>query len=113
MISKMPTAFKTFIILTAALTGLVPAGNRPACAGASNAAVPHAEKQHPQTMIVGQSPTRPSAPQTNTPASESSQAESQTRQTQNSEAAKEKPLKDFQPSEKIDADQAVDFPYDI
>jgi hypothetical protein len=109
----MPTAFKTFVIITAALTGLVLAVNRPAGAGASNAAVLHDEKQPSQAMVAGQSPPRSATPETSPPGSESTPAESQTREKQNSAAAKEKPLEEFQPSEKIDADQGVDFPYDI
>ena len=113
MIFKISTGFKKFIIITVALLGLALVDNRPVCAGASNDRVPNAGNQNPNAMIVGQSQTRASAPETNSPTSESSESESQSQEEQNSGAAKEKPLKEFQPTEKIEADQAVDFPYDI
>lgn len=37
----------------------------------------------------------------------------QTRKKSKKQAAPAAPIKPFKPSEKIDADQAVDFPYDI
>lgn len=113
MIFKISTGFKKFIIITVAILGLVLADNRPACAGASNDRAPNEGKQRSNAMIVGQSETRTSAPETNSPTSESSEPESRTQEEQNAAAAKKKPLKDFQPTEKIEADQAVDFPYDI
>jgi hypothetical protein len=115
MIFKISTGFKKFIIITVAILGLglVLVDNRPAGAGASNDRAPNEGKQRSNAMIVGQSETRTSAPETNSPTSESSEPESRTQEEQNAAAAKKKPLKDFQPTEKIEADQAVDFPYDI
>jgi hypothetical protein len=113
MIFKISTGFKKFIIITVALLGLVLVDNRPACAGASNDRAPNEGNQRSNAMIVGQNETRTSTPETNSPTPESSESESQTQEEQNAAAAKKKPLKDFQPTEKIEADQAVDFPYDL
>ena len=113
MIFKISTGFKKLTIISVALLGLVLVDNGPACADASNARLPNEGNQRSNAMIVGQSQTRASAPETNSPTSESSESESQSQEEQNSGAAKEKPLKEFQPTEKIEADQAVDFPYDI
>jgi hypothetical protein len=63
--------------------------------------------------VVAQSQTRVSAPETDPSTSESSESESQRPEEKDPAAAKKKPLEDFQPTEKIEADQAVDFPYDI
>lgn len=42
-----------------------------------------------------------------------SEEETKTEKSKQDSGAKPKPLKSFVPSEKIEADQAVDFPYDI
>jgi hypothetical protein len=42
-----------------------------------------------------------------------SEEETKTGKSKQDSGAKPKPLKSFVPSEKIEADQAVDFPYDI
>ena len=42
-----------------------------------------------------------------------SEKETKTEKSKQESGAKPKPLKSFVPSEKIEADQAVDFPYDI
>jgi hypothetical protein len=113
MTFKLTTGFRKFIIISVALSGLVLIDNWPACAGASNDQVPNEGNQRSNAMIVGQSQTPASTPKTNSRTSESSESESQPQKGQNSAATEKKPLKDFQPSEKIEADQAVDFPYDI
>ncbi len=113
MTFKISTRFKAFIIISVALLGLVLVDNGPACADASNDRVLNEGNQRSDAMTVGQSQTKASTPETNSRTSESSESEPQTQEEQNSAAAKKKPLKDFQPTEKIEADQAVDFPYDI
>jgi hypothetical protein len=113
MTSNITTGLKKFTIIAVALMGIALSDNWPVCAGASNDRLPNKANEHPNAVIVGQSQTGASNPKTNPRTSESSESESQTQEEQNSEAAKKKPLKDFQPTEKIEADQAVDFPYDI
>ena len=105
--------FKKLIVITAALIGLVLADNSPAGAGAVNDRVLTEGKQRPNTAIVGQSQTGASAPQANSRTSENSEPESQTQAVKDSKTTESKPLKDFKPTERIEADQAVDFPYDI
>ena len=113
MIFKIATGFKNFTVITAILMGFVLINGRPVCAGAPSDAVPDKGKQHPNAMLVGQSQTPASTPQKNSQASESRDSESRSQEAQNSGAAEKKPLKEFKPTEKIEADQAVDFPYDI
>jgi hypothetical protein len=113
MIFKISTGFKKFTVITAILMGFVLMDGRPVRAGAPNDPVPDKAKQHPNAVIVGQSQTPASTPQTNSRTSDSRESESRTQKTEAPAAAEKKPLKDFQPTEKIEADQAVDFPYDI
>jgi hypothetical protein len=44
---------------------------------------------------------------------EDTESKSKTDENQTSSGVKERSLKDFRPSEQIEAEQAVDFPYDI
>lgn len=113
MIFKTPTGLKKFSLFAAAWMGLVLANSRPVGAGASDYPEPDTAKQRPSAIIVGQSQTGTSTPETDSRPSESAESESRAEEGQNSTAAEKKPLKDFQPTEKIEADQAVDFPYDI
>lgn len=100
-------------MIAVALTGIVFLDNRPVCAGAADYPLPHVQSRGPDAIIVGQSQTPAAPPQTNSRTSESSETESGTPEEQNSQAAKKEALKDFRPTEQIEADQAVDFPYDI
>lgn len=113
MISNISTGLKKFTILAVALLGLALAENWRVCAGASGNRVPPKEDQRLKTMIVAQGPTGVSAPEADSSTSESSEPEPQGQEERDPAAAKKKPLKDFQPTERIEADQAVDFPYDI
>jgi hypothetical protein len=72
-----------------------------------------AEPSNPYTVTVAQNETQTATNGKKTPPPKSTETESKTDEEQESTAAKKKPLKDFQPSEKIEAEQAVDFPYDI
>lgn len=113
MIFKTSAGFKAFAIISIALISVVLAGNRPVCAGAADYPLPHVQSRRPDAIIVGQSQTPATPPQTNSRTSESSESESGTPEEQNSQAAEREALRDFRPTEKIKADQAVDFPYDI
>ena len=68
---------------------------------------------YPCTLIVAQNETTPATSEKNGSSPISKEPESETDEKKESAGVKEKPLKDFQPSEKIEAEQAVDFPYDI
>ena len=65
------------------------------------------------TLIVAQNETQTATDEKNAPSTESTEPEIKTDKSQESTAAKKRPLKDFKPSEQIEAEQAVDFPYDI
>ena len=65
------------------------------------------------TGIIAQSTSETSEPQEKTSSSETDPAESKAEEKKETPAAPEKPFKKFRPSERIEAEQAVDFPYDI
>ncbi len=67
---------------------------------------------NPSRVTVAQNETQTATDEKKTPSPMSTEPESKTDEEKESTAVK-KPLKDFQPSEKIEAEQAVDFPYDI
>jgi hypothetical protein len=68
---------------------------------------------YPYAQIVAQNETTPATSEKIGTSPISREPESETDEKKESAGIKEKPLKDFQPSEKIEAEQAVDFPYDI
>jgi len=113
MISKLSAGFKKFAVITFVLTGFMLSGHRPVCAGATNDPVPNKGKQVPTALIAEQSQTPTSTPPTNSRPSDSRESESRAQETEAPAATEKKPLKEFKPTEKIEADQAVDFPYDI
>jgi hypothetical protein len=113
MIFKLSAGLKKFAVITFVLMGFVLSGHRPVCAGAPTDHVPNTGKQVPNAVIAGQSQTPASTAPPNSQASEGRESESQNQEGQNSGEAAKKPLKEFKPTEKIEADQAVDFPYDI
>jgi hypothetical protein len=113
MICALSAGLKKFAVITFVLMGFMLSGHRPVCAGAPNNQVPHKGKQVPNALIADQSQAPTSTPPTNSRTSDSRESESRTQETEAPTATEKKPLKDFQPTEKIEADQAVDFPYDI
>jgi hypothetical protein len=113
MISKLSAGFKKFAVISVVLMGFILSGHRPVCAGAPNDPVPNKGKQHPNALLADQSQTPTSTPPTNSRTSDSRESESRTQETEAPAATEKKPLKEFKPTEKIEADQAVDFPYDI
>jgi hypothetical protein len=113
MISKLSAGLKKFAVISFVLMGFMLSGHRSVCAGAPNNQMPNKGKQVPKALIAEQSQTPTSTPPTNSRTSDSRESESRTQETEAPAATEKKPLKDFQPSEKIEADQAVDFPYDI
>ena len=103
MAVKTLTGFKRLVIIMVALLGFLVVVNWAARAGTSN----------PYTVIIAQSATQTATDEKNAPSPASKEPESKTDEKQDSTGDKKKPLKDFHPSEKIEAEQAVDFPYDI
>ncbi len=113
MTTQKSSRFKRFAFITLALAamGMVIDGIIPVDAVDPIMGVQDAKT--PTTIIVAQSPTQTSTKEkTETPA-EGRGSESQTKEKDKSASPKKKKLKDFRPSEQIEAEQAVDFPYDI
>jgi hypothetical protein len=72
-----------------------------------------AEPLNPHRVIVAQNETQTATNEKNATSPASKESETEADEKKESTSVKEKPLKDFQPSERIEAEQAVDFPYDI
>ena len=72
-----------------------------------------AESTNPYRVTVAQNETQSSTGENTAPARESKEPKSKADDEKKPTSIKKKPLKEFQPSEKIEAEQAVDFPYDI
>jgi len=103
MVVKTFAGFKKLAIIGVALLGFVIVVKWEARADTSN----------PYRVTVAQNETQTATNEKKAPAPISTEPESKTDEKKESSGVKEKPLKDFQPSEKIEAEQAVDFPYDI
>ena len=103
MVMKILTDFKRLTLTGIVLMVFVAGGYGSA----------RAESTQQDTAIVAQSEAKTATDEKKIPSPESEEPGIQTDKEQESTAAEKKPLKDFQPSEKIEAEQAVDFPYDI
>lgn len=113
MAMKIFAAFKRLAIFGVALLGFVVIVNRAARADTTIPAEPVWKQSNSDTLIFAQNETPTATDDKRAPSSESKESESKTDEKKESTGVKKKPLKDFQPSEKIEAEQAVDFPYDI
>ena len=103
MAVKILTERQGLTIFAGILAGFLVIGIWTAPAGASN----------PHTLIVAQNESQTAGNETKAPSPAGKQPESKTEEKEKTTGAKKKPLKDFRPSERIEAEQAVDFPYDI
>ena len=113
MTFKIFTGLKKLAIITVAISGFWVIANRAVPADPLYQPLPDQKqsKQHP--VVVAQSETQTTTKEKTAPSSESSASEPKTQEKKESAGAQEKPLKVFRPSERIEAEQAVDFPYDI
>ena len=107
------SALKRLAIFVLALLGFMFSENRWAQTETLNPAAPIWKWSDEYTMIVAQNETQTAPSDKGAPMSESKESKSKTDNKKESSNAKKKPLKDFKPSERIEAEQAVDFPYDI
>jgi predicted cobalt transporter CbtA len=103
MMMKTVNSFKKQAIITAVLLGfgfvaIWNAGSIPS---------------HLDTLTVAQAETQTDSNDAKAPSPAGTEPKSKTDEEKKSTDIKKKPLRDFQPSEKIEAEQAVDFPYDI
>jgi hypothetical protein len=103
MVMKTLAGFKKPVIIVVALLGFLVVLKWDVRADTSN--------PYPVTVAQNETQTATDEKQTSSPGS--TEPEHKTDEEKESTGVKEKPLKDFQPSERIEAEQAVDFPYDI
>ncbi len=103
---KLTTLAITILCFLASVNRAVPAGKE---------YWPPLDQKRPKQppVVVAQNETRTTTGEKTAPKSEGSASESATRKQKESEEAREKTRKEFRPSERIEAEQAVDFPYDI
>jgi hypothetical protein len=103
MVVKTIAEFKKLAIIAAAFLGFLVVVIWDARADTSN----------PYTVTIAQNETQTTTNEKTASSPVSKEPESKTDEEQESADVKKKPLKNFQPSERIEAEQAVDFPYDI
>jgi len=110
---KLFTGIKKLAIITVAVSGFGFIANWTVPARPSYQTLPDQKQSKQHRVVVAQNETRTTTKEETAPSSESSASESKTQEKKESAGDQEKPLKDFRPSERIEAEQAVDFPYDI
>ena len=103
MVEKTLAGFKRLAIVVVAMLGFLVTANGDVQADASN----------PHRITIAQNETQTATNEKNASSPTNKEPESKADEKKESTSAKEKPLKDFKPSERIEAEQAVDFPYDI
>ena len=113
MTLKIITGLKKIALITLMISGLGIMANWAIPAGPSSQAQPDRKLSKQNPVAVAQSETRPTTQEQTAPSSESNASEAKTQEKEESSGSQEKPLKPFRPSETIEAEQAVDFPYDI
>ena len=113
MAVKTLAGVKRLTIIGVAILGLSAIGSRVVQADPTNQAQSVEKQPNPYPQIVAQNETQTATGEKNAPAPASKESETKTDEKKKSSDAKKKPLKKFRPSEKIEAEQAVDFPYDI
>jgi hypothetical protein len=113
MTLKISTGFKKLAMITVAISGFGIIPNWSASAGPSYQMLSDQEQAQQHRAVVAQNETRTTTKEKTAPSSESSASEPKTQEKKESAEDQEKLLKDFRPSERIEAEQAVDFPYDI
>lgn len=106
-------AFKRIAIFVLALQGFLVGANWTVWAETANPEDPVWNRPDSSTIIVAQTEAQTTADDKRAPTSANKESESETDETKKPREVKKKPLKDFKPSERIEAEQAVDFPYDI
>jgi hypothetical protein len=107
------TGFKKLAIITVTILGFGVIANWAVPAGPSYQPLPDQKQSQQDRVVVAQNETRTTTEEKTATSSESSASGSETREKKEPAETQEKPLKEFRPSERIEAEQAVDFPYDI
>lgn len=112
MIVKTFATFKKGFVIAVSLLGIALSFNS-SRAASTHEAQPAVDQPNTAVSILAQNETQNATRDENAASSEKETVESGSDEKKESDDVKKRPLKDFQPSEKIEADQAVDFPYDI
>jgi hypothetical protein len=110
---KIYKAFKRVAIFVLALLGFLVSVNWTVRAETVKPADTVWKRSDSYIIIIAQTETQTTANDKRAPASKNKESESKTDETKEPREVKKNPLKDFKPSERIEAEQAVDFPYDI
>ena len=110
---KIFTGLKKLAIIAVAISGFGFIANWDVPVGPLYQTLPDQKEPKQHRVVVAQSETQKTPKEETAPSSESSASESKTQEKEESAGAQEKPPKAFRPSERIEAEQAVDFPYDI
>ena len=113
MTVKIFAALKKLAIFGVALISAVVIANQTARADTPNQAPPGWKQPNLYRVTVAQNETQTAANDKPAAPPESKEPAPKTDQKKDSGGVKKKPLKDFKPTERIEAEQAVDFPYDI
>ena len=113
MNTQKSSRLKMIVIVTFVLAGFGVTANWVVTAHAADQIRFDQNQKAPAAMTFAQSATQTPTPQETETSSESQEPESNIEQKKETAEPKEKPLRNFRPSEQIEAEQAVDFPYDI
>ena len=103
MMITSPAGFKKQAIIAVALLGFV----------AVTIGDARSLTAHLGTLCIAQAQTQSANSDEKQSPPEDTESKSKPDEAKEPSGIKDRPLKDFQPSEKIEAEQAVDFPYDI
>jgi hypothetical protein len=112
MIVKTFAAFKKRLVIAVTLLG-IPLTFNFTLAESTPPSQPAGDRSNTAISSFAQNETQNATNDKKAASSEKETVESGSDEKKESGGVKKSPLKDFQPSEKIEADQAVDFPYDI
>ena len=113
MALKIFIGIKKLATTTVIIVGFLAIANWAVRAGQLYQPLSHQKKSKQDPVMVAQSETGPITKEKAAPLSESRTSEPKSQEKEESDEAREEPLKEFRPSERIEAEQAVDFPYDI
>jgi cytoskeletal protein RodZ len=111
--SKRNKLLSVIGFLAMGLIGFVVMGNWVAHAGTLNQAMRNPKPENPNAVVVAQNDTKTSGEEKTTRSSDRNAPASKNQTKEKSTTTTQKQPKEFRPTETIEADQAVDFPYDI
>ena len=113
MFLKRFTGFNRSAVLTISILGFWVAATQALAVGLAVQSLPDQKGAKPHPVMMAQNEAGTTPQEKTVPPSDNSASESENKEKTESAGAQEKPLKQFRPTERIEAEQAVDFPYDI